>query len=84
MRKTTNIRTRANEDGAPPNTARRTGGGDHLTVADICRELGIAESTFYDWRAKHKGPQCIKLPNGQLRVRRTVFERWLADLEDAA
>src|SRR3954462_11045101 len=34
----------------------------HLPVADLCAELGIARSTFYDWRAAHKAPRCIKLP----------------------
>lgn len=55
-----------------------------LSVADICAELGISPSTFYDWRAKGKAPRCITLPNGSLRVRRTEFERWLDAREDAA
>ena len=54
----------------------------HLTIADLCEELGIARSTFYDWRAKGRAPKCIKLPNGDLRIRRVDFERWLADHED--
>ncbi|MBB5790405.1 helix-turn-helix transcriptional regulator [Jiangella mangrovi] len=49
----------------------------HLKIADICMELGIARSTFYDWRAKKTAPRCIKLPNGELRVRRIDFETWL-------
>jgi predicted DNA-binding transcriptional regulator AlpA len=56
----------------------------HLTIADLCEELSIARSTFYDWRAKGRAPRCIKLPNGDLRIRRTEFERWLAAREDAA
>jgi predicted DNA-binding transcriptional regulator AlpA len=56
----------------------------HLTIADLCEELGIARSTFYDWRAKGRAPRCIKLPNGDLRIRRTEFERWLTEHEDAA
>lgn len=55
-----------------------------LTVADICAELGISRSTFYEWRAKGRGPRCIRLPNGELRVRREAFERWLDSLESAA
>ena len=42
----------------------------HLTIADLCEELGIARSTFYDWRAKGRAPRCIKLPKGDLRIRR--------------
>ncbi|SFC96544.1 transcriptional regulator, AlpA family [Nocardioides terrae] len=54
-----------------------------MTISDLCGELGIARSTFYDWRAKGRAPRCIKLPNGDLRIRRTEYERWLAELEGA-
>ena len=54
----------------------------HLTIADICGELGVARSTFYDWRAAKKAPRCMKLPNGEIRIRRTDLERWLKSLED--
>jgi len=57
--------------------------GRHLTIADVCEELGISRSTFYDWRAKRKAPPCLKLPNGDLRIRRTDFEDWLTSLEVA-
>jgi excisionase family DNA binding protein len=56
----------------------------HLTIADVCAELGVARSTFYDWRAAKKAPRCIKLPNGEIRIRRADLERWLAGLEDIA
>ncbi len=61
-----------------PGTAR------HLSVKDVCDELGVARSTFYDWRAAKKAPRCIKLPNGDLRIRRADFERWLESLEQSA
>jgi predicted DNA-binding transcriptional regulator AlpA len=54
----------------------------HMTIADVCAELGIARSTFYDWRAARKAPRCIKLPNGEIRIRRVDLERWLESLED--
>jgi predicted DNA-binding transcriptional regulator AlpA len=57
---------------------------DKLTVAEVCAELQIAQSTFYEWRTKGTAPRCIKLPNGQLRVRRIAFETWLSKREDAA
>jgi predicted DNA-binding transcriptional regulator AlpA len=57
---------------------------DKLTLSQLCAELQIARSTFYDWRAKGRAPRCIKLPNGDLRVRRVDLERWLAEHEDAA
>ncbi len=56
----------------------------HLTVTELCDELGIARSTFYDWRAARKAPRCIKLPNGGLRIRRTDLEQWLENHEDVA
>jgi predicted DNA-binding transcriptional regulator AlpA len=61
-------------------TSKRT----HLTIADLCSELGVARSTFYDWRAKGRAPRCIKLPNGDLRIRRTEFDRWLSKCEEEA
>jgi predicted DNA-binding transcriptional regulator AlpA len=57
----------------------------HLTLVEVCEDLGISRSTFYDWRAKRKAPPCFKLPNGDLRIRRTDYEQWLNGLEgDAA
>ena len=58
--------------------------GDRLTIAQLCEELGISRSTFYEWRAKGRAPRCIKLPNGQIRIRRAEFERWLDSLEEVA
>ena len=55
-----------------------------LTVSDLCAELGIARSTFYDWRAARKAPRCIKLPNGGIRIRRVDLDRWLESREDVA
>ncbi len=55
-----------------------------LTITDICSDLGISRSTFYEWRAKHRAPRCIKLPNGDIRINRTEYERWLTTLEEAA
>ena len=57
---------------------------DRLTIAQLCKELGISRSTFYEWRAKGRAPRCIKLPNGQIRIRRAEFERWLDSLEEVA
>jgi len=44
---------------------------------DVCADLQITRSTFYDWRMKRKAPPCFKLPNGALRVRRDDYEEWL-------
>lgn len=61
-----------------------------MTVAEFRAELAdedgkpLARSTFYQWRAKKRGPKCIKLPNGDLRIRRVDFERWLESLAEEA
>jgi len=65
-----------------PTTKATTGA--HLSVAQVCAELGVARSTFYDWRAAKKGPPCMKLPNGDIRVRRADFDSWLASLQESA
>lgn len=56
---------------------------DKLTIAEICADLNVSRRTFYEWRAKGKAPKCIPLPNGELRVRRTEYERWLKEREAA-
>jgi predicted DNA-binding transcriptional regulator AlpA len=60
----------------------------HLSVAlrrpPIGSKLGISRSTFYEWRTKGVAPKCIKLPNGEIRIRRDELERWLDSLEEAA
>ena len=55
-----------------------------LSVKQFCNELGISRSTFYEWRAKQSAPRCIKLPNGEIRIRRAEYERWLDSREEAA
>ena len=62
-------------------TTMARGGRQHMTVREVCEELGVARSTFYDWRAARKAPPCLKLPNGDLRIRRADFDRWLETLE---
>ncbi|MFD4118428.1 helix-turn-helix transcriptional regulator [Streptomyces niveus] len=43
----------------------------------------MSRAAFYRMRARGQGPKCIKLPNGQLRFRRSDFEAWLNDHEEA-
>lgn len=67
---------------------RRTGKSrpacEQLTVDQVCAELQIARSTFYQWRQVGKAPRCARLPNGAIRIRRDDMDSWLAALEDAA
>jgi predicted DNA-binding transcriptional regulator AlpA len=53
-----------------------------LTIKEVLNELKITRSTFYDWRAKRRAPRCYKLPNGELRVRRSALDAWWAAMEE--
>lgn len=57
---------------------------DKLTLTQLCEELQISRSTFYDWRKKGRAPKCIKLPNGDLRIRRADLDQWLSRCEEVA
>jgi predicted DNA-binding transcriptional regulator AlpA len=49
-----------------------------LTVPEVLEELGgISRRTFYRWRELGIAPDCIRLPNGELRVRRASLNAWL-------
>jgi predicted DNA-binding transcriptional regulator AlpA len=49
-----------------------------LTISQVLAELQVARSTFDTWRVLGVAPDCIKYPNGQLRVRRSALDTWLA------
>ena len=80
-RTTTTART---QTGLPVSEA---GGGrghrEQLTVDELCAELKVARRTFYDWRAKGRAPRCMKLPNGDLRIRRTDLDAWMTERMEA-
>jgi excisionase family DNA binding protein len=63
--------------------ARDTDHNEKLTVRELCAELKISRSTFYDWRQKGRGPRCIRLPNGDLRIRHRDLDDWLGRQEVA-
>ncbi|HTK64589.1 MAG TPA: helix-turn-helix domain-containing protein [Pseudonocardia sp.] len=64
------------------NSTQRT--PERLTIEQVCAELQVARSTFYEWRVKGRAPRCLKLPNGEIRIRRADLDRWLDGLEEAA
>jgi excisionase family DNA binding protein len=53
-----------------------------LTLAEACKELRITRTTFYEWRRKRRAPASLKLPNGAIRIRRSVLDAWLEDHEE--
>lgn len=55
-----------------------------MTVQEVITDLKVAPSTFYRWRQLGKGHRAIKLPNGDVRIRRSEYERWLTEREEAA
>lgn len=57
---------------------------EYLTIDDVCEILEIARRTFYEWRKKGSGPRCIKLPNGDIRLRRSELERWIDSREETS
>lgn len=59
--------------------------GELLTVRDVLGELGgISRRTFYRWRELGLAPACVRLPNGELRVRRSVLNAWLDERAEGA
>lgn len=63
---------------------RSSGKNPLLTISEVIAEIGVARATFYRWRQLRKDPRSIKLPNGDVRIRRSDLEWWLASLEDDA
>ncbi|MGW1974108.1 helix-turn-helix transcriptional regulator [Streptomyces sp. NPDC001889] len=63
-----------------------TGRDELLTVPEVLAELrGVSRRTFYRWRELGTAPTALKLPNGELRIRRSALNQWLYEREiDAA
>jgi excisionase family DNA binding protein len=57
---------------------------EKLTIPEVCAELRISRSTFYYWRQTGKAPRCIKLPNGDVRIRRSDLDAWLDSCDEGA
>ncbi|GAA0321096.1 excisionase [Streptomyces turgidiscabies] len=57
---------------------------EKMTIKEVIADLKVPSSTFHRWRQIGKAPRSIKLPNGDVRIRRSEYERWLSEREDAA
>ncbi|MBR7829252.1 helix-turn-helix domain-containing protein [Actinospica sp. MGRD01-02] len=61
-----------------------------LTISEVCAILRddhgrpLSKATFYRWRTIGRAPQCLKLPNGQLRVRDSALDEFLDKCTEAA
>ena len=55
-----------------------------LKLPAVLEEIGMSRAAFYRMRARGQAPHLIKLPNGQLRCRRSDLDAWWADCERSA
>lgn len=55
-----------------------------LKLPEVLEEIGMSRAAFYRMRARGEAPRLFKLPNGQLRVRRTDLDAWLTNCEQMA
>ncbi|MET7646103.1 helix-turn-helix domain-containing protein [Streptomyces sp. NPDC005426] len=55
-----------------------------LKLPEVLDELNMSRAAFYRMRARGLAPKLIKLPNHQVRVRRSDLDAWLARYEEAA
>ncbi|WP_431781568.1 helix-turn-helix transcriptional regulator [Streptomyces chumphonensis] len=53
-----------------------------LKLPEVLEEIGMSRAAFYRMRARGKAPRLIKLPNGQLRVRRSDLDAWWEHCEE--
>jgi predicted DNA-binding transcriptional regulator AlpA len=53
----------------------------NLKLPEVLTEIRMSRAAFYRMRARGQAPKCLKLPNGQIRVRRIDLEAWLSACE---
>jgi predicted DNA-binding transcriptional regulator AlpA len=56
-----------------------------MTVPEVLAALNnVSRRTFYRWRELGIAPECIRLPNGELRVWKADFRAWLEQRREVA
>jgi predicted DNA-binding transcriptional regulator AlpA len=55
-----------------------------LKLREVLEEIEMSRAAFYRMRARGKAPKLIKLPNGQIRCRRSDLDAWWASMEENA
>ncbi|MFD6873322.1 MULTISPECIES: helix-turn-helix transcriptional regulator [unclassified Streptomyces] len=55
-----------------------------LKLAEVLTEINMSRAAFYRQRARGNAPRLFKLPNGQLRIRQSDLDDWLAKCEETA
>jgi predicted DNA-binding transcriptional regulator AlpA len=67
-----------------PPTATAGERSQWLTYKDVLVELSVSRSTLDKWRATGQCPKFLKLPNGEMRLRRADFDAWVNRLQKVA
>nr|WP_145482697.1 MULTISPECIES: helix-turn-helix domain-containing protein [Streptomyces] len=57
---------------------------EKLKLTEVLIEIKMSRAAFYRMRARGKAPKLIKLPNGQIRCRRSDLDAWWSEHETAA
>ncbi|MFG3024719.1 helix-turn-helix transcriptional regulator [Streptomyces sp. NPDC048254] len=52
-----------------------------LKLGEALAEIGVSRAAFYRMRARGQAPRHLKLPNGQIRIRRTDLDAWFDSCE---
>ncbi|MFC8406739.1 helix-turn-helix transcriptional regulator [Streptomyces griseoincarnatus] len=55
-----------------------------LKLPEVLEEIEMSRAAFYRMRARGQAPRLIKLPNGQLRCRRSDLDAWWKRYEQTA
>jgi putative transposase len=53
-----------------------------LSVKEICREMGLSEATFYNWKAKYGGMQCSDIKKlRDMEAELSAYKKLVGELE---
>jgi len=55
---------------------------DLLTITEVITALRVSRSAFWRWRRRGTGPPVVRLPGGDVRIRRAALAAWLASQHD--
>ncbi|MGW0610291.1 helix-turn-helix transcriptional regulator [Streptomyces sp. NPDC002788] len=47
-----------------------------LKLVEALAEIGVSRAAFYRMRARGQAPRHMKLPDGQIRIRRADLDAW--------
>ncbi|WP_405663927.1 helix-turn-helix transcriptional regulator [Streptomyces sp. NBC_00079] len=56
-------------------------GKQTLKLVEALDEIGVSRAAFYRMRARGQAPRHLKLPNGQIRIRRADLDAWFDSCE---